>query len=141
MSLSLVINFLLETNLCIVNGRIKSINDNYTSVSSKGKAVVDYVIVLIQNINCDYLLKVHFVTELVSNLDLESDNIPDHSLLEFQFRFIVKSNYIEEYSPGDNLSMGNCWNSYNIRSDNVDRRMFMSQNSYQFMRENLNAMK
>ena len=70
-----LINFLLETNLCIVDGRIKSFNDYYTSVSNKGKAVVDYVIVPIQNIDYCDCFKVHFVTELkLIEIELKSLN-------------------------------------------------------------------
>ena len=31
--------------MCLINGRIRPLDDNYTSVSIKGKAVVGYVMV------------------------------------------------------------------------------------------------
>ena len=40
-----LIDFLLESRLCIVNGRVNKENDNYTCISAKGKSVVDYIIV------------------------------------------------------------------------------------------------
>ena len=40
-----LIKFLLETGSGIINGRIKPHNDNFTSVSVKGRAIEDYVIV------------------------------------------------------------------------------------------------
>ena len=39
------INFLLENGFGIVNGQVNSSSDNFTSVSIKGKAVVDYFVV------------------------------------------------------------------------------------------------
>lgn len=40
-----LIEFLMDSKFCIVNGRICPLKDNYTSVSTKGKAVVDYILV------------------------------------------------------------------------------------------------
>ena len=39
-----LIGFLKDVGMCIVNSRGKSEVDNFTSVSSRGKAVVDYCI-------------------------------------------------------------------------------------------------
>ena len=39
-----LINFLLQANCCSVNGRVSPLKDSFTSVSHRGKAVVDYVI-------------------------------------------------------------------------------------------------
>ncbi len=36
------LNFLIQTNMCVVNGRINPLKDNFTSVSQLGRAVVDY---------------------------------------------------------------------------------------------------
>ena len=35
-------NYLIDSNCCILNGRIDTQKNNYTSISTKGKAVVDY---------------------------------------------------------------------------------------------------
>ena len=50
-----LINFLLETKFGVINGRLNPSGDNFTSVSAKGKAVVDYIIVphLCMSL-CDY---------------------------------------------------------------------------------------
>ncbi len=39
------IEFLHDIKCCIVNGRINPDNDNFTSISTKGKVVIDYVFV------------------------------------------------------------------------------------------------
>lgn len=40
-----LIEFLRDSKMCIINGRICPLNDNFTSVSIKGRAVVDYILV------------------------------------------------------------------------------------------------
>ena len=37
------IEFLNDAKLCCLNGRICNDNDNFTSVSRKGRSVVDYI--------------------------------------------------------------------------------------------------
>ena len=39
------LDFLKDTKLCILNGRFGSDNDNYTYISTRGKSIVDYMIV------------------------------------------------------------------------------------------------
>ena len=112
-----LINFLLETNFGIVNGRVTPHNDNFTSVSVKGKAVVDYVIVPLQNMKyCDYF-RVHTATEIMSKLCAENDKIPDHSLLEFKFHrneyLFSKKECLSEMS-----STANCMNVC-LKSDDL----------------------
>ena len=46
-----LIEFLHDSNSCVLNGRVKDNLDDYTCVSTKGKSVVDYVIT--QNVNFD----------------------------------------------------------------------------------------
>ena len=41
-----LLDFLNESKCCVLNGRFDSKNDNFTSISRKGKAVVDYMTVL-----------------------------------------------------------------------------------------------
>lgn len=36
--------FLRDSKCCVLNGRINQENDNFTSISERGKAVVDYII-------------------------------------------------------------------------------------------------
>ncbi len=37
-------NFCLQSNTCLVHGRINPLKDSYTTVSHRGKSVVDYFI-------------------------------------------------------------------------------------------------
>ena len=47
-----LLEFLIENKLCIVNGRINNeeSNDNFTFVSTRGRSVVDYFIVSVENL-------------------------------------------------------------------------------------------
>ena len=38
-----VIDFVRDMTLCIVNGRVSPEKDNYTSISNRGRSVVDYI--------------------------------------------------------------------------------------------------
>lgn len=40
----MLIEFLKDSKCCILNGRLSPQNDHFTSVSTKGKAVVDYIV-------------------------------------------------------------------------------------------------
>ncbi len=39
-----LLEFLRDSRVCVLHGRINHPNDNFTSVSLKGKAVVDYIV-------------------------------------------------------------------------------------------------
>ncbi len=38
-----LIDFIEDCKLCILNGRLDPLNDNFTYISDKGKSVVDYI--------------------------------------------------------------------------------------------------
>ena len=80
------VDFLIENKLCILNGRITPEYDNYTSVSVRGKAVVDYVISKQDCLELFKEFKVLTTTNLIDNFDiyhLITNNCkpPDHSIL------------------------------------------------------------
>ena len=89
------INFLLEAKMCTINGRIpakgqkqvissnvvSNTGDNYTSISSKGKAIVDYLFTAhsnIKQINCCNVLT---ITDLCNKFAYQGDKLPDHSVI------------------------------------------------------------
>lgn len=78
--------FLLDGKLCILNGRLYPLNDNYTNVTAKGKSVVDYFIVPhdvfercidFNVIDCESFVNDRGLLNLVS----ERCKIPDHSIV------------------------------------------------------------
>ena len=76
----LLIDFLVDCGLCMVNGRI-GVNE-YTHVSHRGKSVVDYVIVPYEQLLKIDSFKIRLMTDLVNELSMQGNRkIPDHSLL------------------------------------------------------------
>jgi hypothetical protein len=78
----LPIEFLVDCNMCMLNGRTGS--HDFTNISSKGKSVVDYVLTPYEQI-CDVVdFRVHTMSDVVTRLDLlRYESVPDHSLLEW----------------------------------------------------------
>ena len=77
-----LIEFLVDCNLCMLNGRKGS--HDFTNISCKGKSVVDYVIIPHEQLNNIIDFKVHTMSSLISDLNLYGFmSVPDHSLLEF----------------------------------------------------------
>ena len=78
------IDFLISTNMCILNGRNFKTN-NFTSVSSKGSAVVDYVLVPYECLNrysdFEVILASDLLKQSVDIRTMENTKIPDHSFL------------------------------------------------------------
>ena len=87
-----MIEFLKESKLCIVNGRICPLSDDYTSVSIKGKALVYYILVpydCLQICNSFEVLVSNQLIKMANCMDLigERSRVPDHSLLWLHFFF------------------------------------------------------
>ena len=78
----LPIEFLVDCNMCMLNGRTGS--HDFTNISSKGKSVVDYVLTPYEQI-CDVVdFRVHAMSDVVTRLDLLGyESVPDHSFLEW----------------------------------------------------------
>lgn len=74
--------FLREAKLCVLNGRISPEYDNFTSISTKGKAVVDYIFTPQSNIELFNSFEIHTVKELSHKYNIKPDcAMPDHSVL------------------------------------------------------------
>ena len=79
-------DFLKESTNYILNGRITPILDDYTSVSTKGKAVVDYGVMPVDCIDVCTMCQVHVTGEVINRLKVQNElsetcKAPDHSLL------------------------------------------------------------
>ena len=78
-------NFLLQTKTCIVNSRINPLEDGFTSVSHRGKAVVDYVMTTHEGIHHIEHFRVISVTDLITEINLQqlcTAKVSDHNILE-----------------------------------------------------------
>lgn len=86
------IQFLIESGYNMINGRITPQFDNFTSISIKGRSVVDYFIVPIDCLQlCEYF-KVHPIKHVLSSISCQSEKHSDHSVIELKIRVIQKIN-------------------------------------------------
>ncbi|XP_051813220.1 uncharacterized protein LOC110949666 isoform X1 [Acanthochromis polyacanthus] len=87
------IEFLKDAKCCVLNGRLNSDADNFTSASVRGKAVVDYIITPHKDIKSCLEINVYTPSELAEKIGSEAldligpqSRLPDHSLLSLKFR-------------------------------------------------------
>ena len=85
-----LLDFLIESRMVVTNGRVEGNND-FTSISSKGRSVVDYFAVPTENISCCSSFNVIPVTELMQKNKLETllserCRPPDHSVLSLKYK-------------------------------------------------------
>ena len=100
------VDFLLESRMCITNGRVTPEFDDFTSVSTKGHAVVDYIAVnqeCVQNcVKCEVLC----MSDVIERYNLQgliglSCRPPDHSAISLSFSI---DNVIDvPYDPATNF--------------------------------------
>ncbi len=82
------IEYLKESKQCIVNGRITPHLDNFTSISGRGKAVVDYLIVNHNQIEDVIKCQVLPVRTLCEKLQYKpSGKLPDHSIVLAEMQY------------------------------------------------------
>ena len=60
-----LVDFLIESKLCIFKGRISPENNDYTNLSSRGTSVVDYIIVPHDKISCLEIFRLYHVRVLL----------------------------------------------------------------------------
>ena len=88
----LLIDFLVDCGLCMLNGRI-GIN-NFTHVSHRGRSVVDYVFVPYEQLLGVENFEVCLMSDLVEKLEMRGNSkIPDHSLLMWNVPLLNNASY------------------------------------------------
>ncbi len=131
-----LLEFLMDTKMCIVNGRITPENNDYTFISTRGKSVVDYFIVPTDMLNKCIKFEVSRSRELinkycnVADVDLNLQGcIPDHSLLMLKIQVgcnaeqslpesVLYNNsiYVDHVSDNDNGSLNDYYKRYKIET-------------------------
>ena len=86
------IDFLNEAKFVVLNGRFEEDADNYTSISRKGKAVVDYMCTPQDSLNDIINFKVLPIQCIVDKNKLHSmigerSKVPDHSVITCEFKY------------------------------------------------------
>ncbi len=85
--------FLKDSKCCILNGRLNPENDNFISISVRGKAVVDYIVTSHVDMKTCIGFNVYTPSELIDRGGPESfhligdhSRLPDHSVLCLRFQ-------------------------------------------------------
>ena len=109
------LEFLNDSKMCVLNGRFKESEDNFTSVSSKGKPVVDYICVPHDIFSEFQSFHVISPSSLVAKYNLhdcigERSRLPDHYLLkcEFRYREVINGDTSSEQKTFPNRTLFNC---------------------------------
>lgn len=77
-----LVNFLIDTNMCVLNGRLGT--DNFTHISHRGRSVVDYVLVPHEQLQFYTDFNVKTMSDTMDELNLRGyDCVPDHSILHW----------------------------------------------------------
>ncbi len=88
-----LVDFLIESKMCVCNGRVTPQYDNYTFIHTRGKSVIDYICVPVDFVNECIEFKVATSRDMMNvYCDINDDNvdlskmIPDHSVLTLKFK-------------------------------------------------------
>ena len=76
-----LLDFLINCNMCILNGRVGS--NDFTHVSKRGRSVVDYVCVPHEQFAQLSDFSVHTMTDIINCFDLHSQKVSDHSVISW----------------------------------------------------------
>lgn len=95
-----LLEFLKQSNCCIVNGRLNPLEDKFTFVNKNGKSVVDYVIVRQDDFKNCTSFSVEPCEQAIDRVGCHSligdkSRVPDHSMLIFKFRARTKD-YVDQ---------------------------------------------
>ena len=84
----LLVDFLQTLDMCTLNGRFDPLKDGFTSVSTKGLAVVDYCLVTLQHFSAFSKFHVVDIHDFVHSKNIAVDSkIPDHRLITWKVIF------------------------------------------------------
>jgi hypothetical protein len=79
---SVMIDFLINTNFCMLNGR-NCINNDVTCVRTQGVSVVDYCLVSHNDLDLFNGFQVIRASELVNTVGITPVSVPDHSVISW----------------------------------------------------------
>ena len=119
-----LVNFLKEISGCVLNGRFNVNDQHYTSVSSKGKSVVDYLITSTEHFSYVNDLKVYLMHDLIEQYELHTllhdrCKSPDHSFICMTIDvsgFMCIENYTAVNQPRSDARSSPCPMLYNFKN-------------------------
>ena len=99
----LLVDFLVDCGICMVNGRIGE--NKFTHVSHRGNSVVDYVLTPYEQLIRVKEFSITYMSDLINALQMQGNSkIPDHSVLIWSLS--VTSNRIHKHHVNENQSVG-----------------------------------
>ena len=137
-----LIEFLTNTNMCMLNGRFDQNFDNFTSVSVRGSSVVDYCIVTHDDLSMFHDFRgtspVDLITAITDLRQAASSGVPDHALLSWKIAtdFLQVQNYTDKKSfstnfydkfdlskvPGSFMTSNECLNFVQMAIDCLEKK-------------------
>ncbi|CAG2228057.1 unnamed protein product [Mytilus edulis] len=130
----LLIEFLVDCNMCMVNGRIGS--QDFTHIKGTGKSVVDYVLTPHEQLNEVINFKVNTMSDLVTELSLVGyESIPDHSLLEWGIRVRTDMSEVEQNKNGKGANRVKGPRKFKL--DGLNNEPFSSENMQNVLRDTI----
>ena len=86
------VDFLIDLKMCVLNGRFFEGCDNFTSVSTRGRSIVDYSTVPHDCFNSCENFEVISPTSIINEHKLQPllgdrSRIPDHNFLRFTYKY------------------------------------------------------
>ncbi|VDI11860.1 Hypothetical predicted protein [Mytilus galloprovincialis] len=130
----LLIEFLVDCNMCMVNGRIGS--QDFTHIKGTGKSVVDYVLTPHEQSNEVINFKVNTMSDLVTELSLVGyESIPDHSLLEWGIRVRTDMSEVEQNERGKGANRVKGPRKFKL--DGLNNEPFSSENMQNVLRDTI----
>ena len=131
--------FLQDAKLCILNGRLNPDLNNYTSISGRGKAVVDYMLTPHDCFQSCDSFSVQTISDLIEKYNLhglicERCKPPDHSILSVYFSPLLDTSTIhdmESRTQSENVN-NNTHERYNCRRYRFDvvPEMYMASDTW-----------
>ena len=133
------IDFLINANLCMLNGRYNDCLNNFTSVSTKGSSVVDYCIVPHNDLNCFSDFGVTSTLELINAVpelcQVASAGLPDHSLLSWK----ITANVVEGSSSTTNVGESEAfYDKFNLNE--IPETFLGNNESWKFLNETIDRL-
>ena len=112
--------FLVDSKCCVINSRTTPEHDDFTSISTKGRAVVDYFFVphedLVNVTTCYVDTCSHIVTDLgIENLVSDVSKVPDHSLMTIEVKTSPYSHILSQNLGAKNYYNDTCKPRHNLR--------------------------
>ncbi|MCG8046073.1 MAG: hypothetical protein N0E48_10500, partial [Candidatus Thiodiazotropha endolucinida] len=106
----LLIDFLVDCGMCIVNGRVG--HDDFTHVSHRGKSVVDYLCVPHEQLPSINDFHVALMSDIVDILKCHGvTKVPDHSVLMWKINGCAKKRRVQEPTS---VSQASKYNTSNV---------------------------